>query len=198
MATCQCSRNSIRKIYTIFPRSTLLASNCFQLMRFVKLDVVSAYLVTFKGFPSHVLGHPPDSTEMFCTQSIFWRDIPPPTTPFNSVTHQLQCVKILYWNRAQTLDLYACCPQHSWIYRIPSHPSAFSFPRLLVLAYSVFLYRSHFAPLIISTAPLIRFSGSATHFKIQEPQTMHNIQNTRTTFRNEFLNCLSKFNIITV
>jgi len=44
-------------------------------------------------------------------------------------------------------------PLHSWVYRIPCHPSVFSCPGLLFLAYSVVIVQKQFSKFDHFTAP---------------------------------------------
>lgn len=57
--------------HLIFPRRTLLASNCSQFMRTLKLDVVCVYLLTFGRFLSHVLEHPWIQQKFFASWASF-------------------------------------------------------------------------------------------------------------------------------
>lgn len=122
----------------------------------------------------------------------------PPTT-FDLASHQLQYLKISYWNSTTPAVAYVSSTALLNLQHSAPPPSAISFPRPLAPAYSVVLVLAQFHAFDLFTEALISSSGSATYFFLRwrNPNCTQYPQQMRTMFRNDFLNCLSEINTIT-
>lgn len=83
--------------HPIFPRRTLLASNCSQFMRTLKLDVVCVYLLTFGRFLSHVLEHPWIQQKFFASWASFDKTSYHPPSSASALRKCSWCLKWIHF-----------------------------------------------------------------------------------------------------
>lgn len=119
----------------------------------------------------------------------FWFGQSPASIPQDLILKQSTTPAVAYVSSTALLNLQHSAPP----------PSAISFPRPLAPAYSVVLVLAQFHAFDLFTEALISSSGSATYFFLRwrNPNCTQYPQQMRTTFRNDFLNCLSEINTIT-